>query len=192
LITLAAGAVAMARHPSVWLQAASRTELPIVLGCLAAIAVGLLVRVRSSLEPRAGNSSHPWTGATAISLISVFVLAVYPEQLIQETATHLLTVLVGALLLFAPLRAVLTALEPDDPRQDAAKAAAWPRCVYGWGRGTLAGIGIDASLFGADMLEEGGPLPSLGQLVFVGLDYLGLATAGLLISSAFVRGPLGL
>jgi hypothetical protein len=42
------------------------------------------------------------------------------------------------------------------------------------------------------MLEEGGPLPSLGQLVFVGLDYLGLATAGLLISPAFVRGPLGL
>src|SRR2546427_2205397 len=114
LITLVADAVAMARHTSAWLHAASRIELLILLACMATIAVAVGNLVCSSVELGARRMPGAWIRASVISLVSVLVLALYPERLIENTTTHLLTVVVGDLLLFVPLRALLTAIVPED------------------------------------------------------------------------------
>jgi len=45
-----------------------------------------------------------------VGLADVVILAVYPERMIQGTATHLLTVVAGAVIPFVPMRTLLTAL----------------------------------------------------------------------------------
>ena len=189
LITLVADAVAMARHTSAWMQAASRIELLILLACVATITVAVGALVRRSVKPDAGS----WTRATVISLVSVLLLVVYPEQLIGKTTTHLLTVLVGDLLLFVPLRALLTAIVPDDAQRIGVSASSSGKSLYGWGLVTLVGIVIGALLFVAEMTEGGGgSAPRLAQLMLIACVFVGLATMGLLIAYAFMGGPLGL
>src|SRR2546425_6818823 len=189
LITLVADTVAMARHTSAWMQAASRIELLILLACVATITVAVGALVRRSMKPDAGS----WTRATVISLVSVLLLVVYPEQLIGKTTTHLLTVLVGDLLLFVPLRALLTAIVPDDAQRIGVSASSSGKSLYGWGLVTLVGIVIGALLFVAEMTEGGGgSAPRLAQLMLIACVFVGLATMGLLIAYAFMGGPLGL
>src|SRR5437016_13783229 len=63
LIALVADAVAMARHTSAWMHAASRIELLILLACMATITVAVGALVRSSLEPDARKVLGSWTRA---------------------------------------------------------------------------------------------------------------------------------
>ncbi len=193
LITLVADAVAMARHTSAWMQAASRIELLIVLACMATITVAVGALVRRSVKPDAGKMPGSWTRATVISLVSVLLLVVYPEQFIGKTTTHLLTVLVGDLLLFVPLRALLTAIVPEEAQRIGVSASSSGKSLYGWGLATLVGIVIGALLFVAEMTEGGGgSAPRLAQLMLIACVFVGLATMGLLIAYAFMGGPLGL
>jgi len=134
-----------------------------------------------------------WTRATVISLVSVLLLVVYPEQFIGKTTTHLLTVLVGDLLLFVPLRALLTAIVPEEAQRIGVSASSSGKSLYGWGLATLVGIVIGALLFVAEMTEGGGgSAPRLAQLMLIACVFVGLATMGLLIAYAFMGGPLGL
>ena len=191
LITLVADAVAMARHTSVWVQAGSRTELLILLAGMAVITLTVGALVRASMAGDVRSTSMGRTYAAVISLACLFILAVYPEQLIENTATHLLTVVAGALLLFAPLRALLIALAPAGG-QPVANAAAYRGSVYGWGLVTLAGMGIGAFLVVAEMTQGGGPLPGIGQLLFVAGVFVGLTTAGLLVAYCVCARPAGI
>src|SRR5215469_12370863 len=76
-ITLAADAIAMARHPSIWLGAAARSMLIVLLGSLAIIAAAAQVLIRTSKDTLPQGVSKRWTGAIVTGLLAVLILLVY-------------------------------------------------------------------------------------------------------------------
>jgi hypothetical protein len=195
LLTLLADTVALARHPSLWARAVSGRELIVLLGCVAVIALGVESLVRNSQQQMADTRSTPWGRAIFTALLATFVLAVYPEQLIQRTGTHLLTIVIGAFVLFAPMRVLLTSLVPY--KRDEGLTAAVPKGArilkpwHRWGIVVVVGLLIGAFAFLGEMSEDGGAMP-LTRLLFVASVFVGLGLAGLLIAYAFLGSPLGL
>lgn len=203
-ITLAADIIAMVRHPSMWIDARGRNTLLLVLGSLAiaAAAVEVLIRaslVRASKETATdGNNKgndRRWISAVVTGLVAVFILLVYPENLINSTASHLLTVVFGAVLLFAPMRPLLTVLVPGGPSQAGtgvmSASARFLNARRRWSIVLLTGASIGGFLALAE-LSEGGGAVQLGQVLFVSSVFVGLAIAGLLIAYAMLGRPLGL
>jgi hypothetical protein len=123
------------------------------------------------------------------------ILAVYPVQLVRLTLTHLLTVVIGAALLVAPMPPLLRALVPDGvTKGSTARPEAAPSRRGERGRWWLVvtiGIAIGAFAFAGEMTEGGGHDPAL-RLVAVAAVFVGLATSGALIAYAVLRRPLGL
>ncbi|HEV2104817.1 MAG TPA: hypothetical protein VGU27_03745, partial [Candidatus Eisenbacteria bacterium] len=122
------------------------------------------------------------------------VLAVYPVRLVQLTWTHLATVVAGAVLLFAPMPALLGALVPDPPGAATGEEAARPARAGGrarWWIVAAIGVGVGAFAFAGEMTEGAGGAPA-ARLAAVAAVFVGLATSGILVAYAFLRGPLGL
>jgi hypothetical protein len=185
-ITLAADVVAMVRHPSMWIGSASRNALLALLGGLAVAATGLLLLVRASRAALPERGPNRWTAAILASMVFPLILAIYPEQLIHVISTHLLTVVIGAIALFAPMRLILTAMVPYDPRIELKRRRgrfSSPRSR--WGIVLLAGILLGAFAFIGEMSEGGGGAP-LGRLLLVASVFVGLAIAGLIVAYSFL------
>lgn len=175
-ITLGADGIALVRHP-----APVKTELLLLLGGLAAAATAALVLL---LPSREASAPARWTAAIITAIVFVAVLWFYPERLIQATLTHLLTVVIGAVLLFAPMRPMLAALVPYEPPKDDR-----PRRSR-WGGVLLVGAIVGAFAFIGEMSEGGAHAP-LRQLVLVASVFVVLSIAGLLVAYAFLGAPLG-
>jgi hypothetical protein len=113
VVTLGGDIVAMARYPSLWVGSRAGCELATLVGGLALLAAvaGALARVsiRGIDLPAIPNL---WKKATIVCLATVVILAFYPDDLRQSTLGGLFTVITGAILLFAPMWAVATALVP--------------------------------------------------------------------------------
>lgn len=194
LITVAADAVAMARHPSMWVGTASG-ELIALLSGIAVVALGVHWLVRNSIPHDTGTGSTEWVKALLVTILAASALAFYPEQLIQHTPTHLLTVVIGDFLLFAPMGALLTSFVPYRENVGSTGAARHRgRPLAGWKQWSIVivfGILIGAFIFIGEMSEGSGRVP-LVRLLFVASVYIGLALVGLLVAYAFLGSPLGL
>jgi hypothetical protein len=188
LVTLASDAVAMARHPSTWSAAASRNELIVLLGGMAVVAGAALWLALGSQEGLPTRGSHRWQW-TAVALLAVVVLAFYPEQLVGNTIFHLVTVVVGAAVLFAPMRALLLAFVPYDEQLSEMPARWFARLR--WGLALLLGIAVGVFAFAGEMSEGSSGMP-LRRLLFVASVFIGLGSAGILVAYAFLGKPLGL
>ena len=195
LLTLLADTIAMARHPSLWASAVSSRKLIVLLGGVAVIALAVQLLVRNSLARVADTRSRPWGRAVFTALLVTFVLAVYPEQLIHRTGTHLLTVVIGAFVLFASMRVLLTSLVPYKRHERLTGTAPQGTKVvtpwHRWGIVVVVGVLIGAFAFLGEMSEGGGPMPLI-RMLFVASVFVGLGLAGLLIAYAFLGSPLGL
>jgi len=192
-ITLAADTVAMARHPHMWIGAASRNVLVALIGGLAAATVAVQLLIRASQRELPEPGSNRWKRAGIASLLAILILVLYPEQLIRRTATELFTIVVGAFLLFAPMRLLLTALVPykaDDTPDETPARRRFSCPKHRWGIVLLGGVLIGVFTLAGEMTEGGGALP-LGRLVFVASVFIGLWIAGLSIAYAFLGKPLG-
>ena len=114
-----------------------------------------------------------WGRAVWTALLATFVLAVYPERLIQRTDTHLLTVVIGALVLFAPMRVMLTSLVPCEREEISGKLLiSWHR----WGIVVVVGVLIGAFAFVGEMGEGVSQLP-MSRLLFVAPVFVALGLA---------------
>jgi hypothetical protein len=130
LITLVADGVAMVRHTSLWLGSQAAGELTALVG---GVTIGVLVAVALFRRSMRGITVPPrtrWQGVGAVSLAAIVIPAVYPERWIQGTASHLFTILVGMLLLFAPMAALDTALVPFETAS--ASAAQSRPTAFAW------------------------------------------------------------
>jgi hypothetical protein len=118
-----------------------------------------------------------------------------PEQLIQRTGTHLLTIVIGAFVLFAPMRVLLTSLVPykrDEGLTGAApKGVRIPNRWHRRGIVVVAGLLIGAFAFLGEMSEGGGALPLI-RLLFVASVFVGLGLAGASDRIRILGDPLGL
>lgn len=194
IITVAADGIAMARHPRMWAGSPSRYELCGLLCGLLVAAAAVQLTLRASRKKLHSARRAAWMRAAIASCAAAFVLGCYPEEWINHTATHLITIAVGDVVLFAPMRPLLAALVPCGTDSNATKArdgrgkraGIWRRWVIAILLGGIAG----ACAFAGEMIE-GGLLP-VGRLVFVGSIFVAAGIAGLAIGYAFLGAPLGL
>ena len=194
-ITLAVDVVAMARHPAIWIGAASRGSLIAILGGLAIVTASVQLLICNSQEWFLGKRARGWKRVATVTFLIMLALALYPEQLINLTSTHLLTVFAGAVVLFAPMRTLLNTLVPNglDTGTDE-ETSAWSMFSSPWQRwvavlilGALIGV-----LAFAGEVSEGSGAPALCRFVFVGSVFVGLGLGGIVIAYAFLGKPLGL
>lgn len=197
-VTLACDIVAMARYPSIWIGSTVGKELAALAGFLALFAIlpGILVHYslpEKSLRARPGAGKR----AVAVSLVGILILAIYPDTLRQSTLGALLTVIVGAILLFAPMWAWGIFLVPYGEKIERKGT----RVFYEWWRNHKSHLGL-VILFGAILgilllssefiIEGGGNEMNMARLAFIASIYIGLETTGLLIGYGLLSRPLGL
>ena len=190
-LTLLADAVAMVRHPSRWVAAASGGELMLLLGGLLVIAIGVQWLVTKSQR----RECTRWGRVLLTVLLAICVLGVYPENLIQRTSSHLVTVVIGDLVLFVSMRVLLTALFPyRRDEQLTLPTARGNTALSGWRTWIMvvvAGVLIGAFAFAGEMREGAGSIP-LSRGLLVACVFVGLGLAGIVIAYAFLARPLGL
>ncbi len=193
LITLAADAIAMARHPTMWLGTASRGRLLALLGGLAIVTAFVQWAVSTSRRELKETRSAPCRKTVLVPLLAIFVLSIYPERLINGIITHLLTITVGDLILFAPMWALLTALVPykDERRAEKPIHSVFSSALRRWGIVTMVGFLVGALAFFGEMSEGTCGMPVF-RLAFVACVFVALGLTGLLIAYAFLGRPLGL
>lgn len=193
LVTLAADAIAMVRHPRMWIGADSQNKLLALFAGMMVVSGGTLWLVRSTApEIAVARRRNAKISSWVVASISLLILAFYPEHLIQRLSTHLVTVLIGDLLLFAPVSVLLRSLLPDPETSEEGHAPTRLGSVLVWTGGVLAALLIGIWLFLAEMTEGGGPMPPLRLRLLVASVYIGLTVGGMLVAVAFLRRPLGL
>lgn len=193
-ITLAADALAMLRHPSLWMDVPAGYKLIELLGGMAVltIAIGSWIRRDAALADWPASRSV-WIRTLVVSLFVVLVLLLYPENLRRGLIGVLFTAFSGSVILFLSVWVWTTALVPDQlglPESERTAAGSLSRKKYAWAVVILAGILIGL-FFVAGESSEGTGIPH-SRLALVVSAYVGLETAGVVIGYALLRKPLGL
>jgi hypothetical protein len=195
-VALGGDAVALGRHPEVWIGRPAGlwyVAALVVVSVLAAL-IGLRVHRAVGAEQGAVDAGSKVRAGVTVAACAL-VLAVYPEGFRQSIPGALATVVVGAILLFAPTRALLLALVPASARASDTPApvpGAHARRACPWVLAALAGALVGLGAVAAEMgLTAPGPPPAAGR-AFVVAVYVGLSTAGIMLGYGFLGGPLGL
>ena len=195
-VTLAGDIIAMLRHPALWIGSSAGRGYAVLAGGMAllALSIGLYAGLASP-GVRGPRTTREWLWAASSILAFVAALVAYPEVLRASLAGELFTVLVGAVLLFAPTRFLLLALVPAPApalTEPAATTLFAPRWLP-WAAVAAAGVVAGLLLVSAEMFKEsGGSAPPAARLLLVVSVYVGLEAAGLLVGYALLRGPVGL
>jgi hypothetical protein len=195
-VTLVDDLVAMLRNLSIWMGRPEGYYLAMLLACLLTLALHVGAAVfRSVRETGSRPTAAGWKRAAAISIIAIAVLSFYPDKLPQNIPGELFTVIVGAVLLFAPMWALGAAFIPcqsETKQSEWVTQSGWSgRSKYQLAFVMLLGLMMGLFLFLAESTERSGG-PTVAPPVFVGLVYVGLETTGILIGYAFLNRPVGL
>jgi len=195
LVALAADAIAMARHTSIWMGKAGASKLEALLLGMAAMSVAAVYLVRRSARgielPVASTKS---TKTVVAVLAFIVVLAFFPERLIQSVPLHFLAILLSFVLIAASqavLSVVLLPFATDKPNAEPAAAPRSKRWIQ-WGSVALVGLAIGASILMSELFGEGAANAPLSQVLILSAVFIGAGTACLLIAFAFFKKPLGL
>lgn len=194
-VTLVADAVAMLRHPHLWLGLPAGYRLLAWLVGMAVLAAALGLPVYSRAKKTGSPAAPPESmKALIISFLSLCVLLLYPESFRRGLIGVLGTPLVGTAILFACVWVWMTALVPI-PAVGAtgatpARVPWYARRSFQWFVVVLAGLFIGL-FFVAGEASEGTGIPP-ARLALVVSAYLGLETAGVMIGYGFLGKPLGL
>ena len=179
-LTLAADIVALARHPPIRTSAASRDQFIVWLSVLTVctFASQVLILARREDVPR-------WSGVNRAGLAVagvIAVLAICPEWPIDYSSNtaHILTVVLGGLVLFVSMRFLLVELIPSKPDEPSGNAVI--TTAREWGFVFSGGL-----LFGLAFLLE-----TMHYRLPVPFSPVVLGVAGAaLIAYAFLSEPLG-
>jgi hypothetical protein len=185
-IAFVAHAVALARHPATWVSADWRNQLFGWLGVFAAVPFAMELLVLAAQPIRTQAVSPYRKRAVLACLLALTALVFCPEYAIDissETA-HILTVIVGGLVVFVPMGYLLPVLVPDQSGE-----ACGSKTFFTTSRERVAlliGILMGAFLFWVDAYRAGTARPLLPVLKLAG------PVMGLLIAYAFFAEQLGL
>jgi hypothetical protein len=104
--------IALARNTEMWTRIVSPTRLFALLGALAAVTVATQLLILVTQQKRISMSSLRWTRTILPVVVAIVVLTVCPEwpTYSPSRTAHILTVAVGALVVFIPLRLFLPEL----------------------------------------------------------------------------------
>ncbi len=193
LLTLVGDVVAMLRHLPTWTGQPGTGDLVLVvsgMGLLGSL-VGIWA-VRSHRRIDAPRPPREWAKAILVGIAMVAILAFYPEQIIHDNVGELVTVVVGAVLLYVPMWAWGEALMPA-PRERSLKTPGRSRLAQ-WLMVILIAMGIGLVLVLGEATESSGG--KQGIQVFHALHvvavYVGLEVAAVLIGYGLLHTHLGL
>lgn len=131
-VTLGTDIVALFRFPSVWVGFPAGSLLAVLSGGMVVLTALVGWRVHhTSSTPRASSTRLAWARAIGVSLMSVIILAWYPERFTQSSPGEPLTIVGSVILLFAIVWAWGVVLSPslqmgdEDLLDDLAS-------IYGW------------------------------------------------------------
>jgi hypothetical protein len=189
LMAVSADAVAMLRHLSQWRGSSGENALLAILSSLLVASVGVLIIIRRPSQPP--NFGH-WVTPWAVFLGALLCLWLYPESLIHNIVTHLITCNLADVLLVAPVASFLLMLFPDEafPATHATSSSRRFAAIPRWAIIGFLGLAVGVAAFFSEIRESAGSLP-VTRLAFVGSIYAYLGLSGLLIAYAFLRKPLG-
>lgn len=189
-VTVSVDLVAMARHTSMWLGAAGMISLLTLELSLILFAALVLAFARE----KAVRSHSSFVGAAIVWLAVLAVLAVYPEHLIVGLVGHLLTVLCGAVFLFAPVSALVKAWLPEVRSSAASIRSDRPfriRSKYlPLAVAASTGLAIGALAYVAEVSEDSS-VPTFRQILLVGGVFISLGASGMMIGFGFLGRLLG-
>jgi len=113
-IAFVAHVVVLAKHPSMWISASSRDQLLGWLGAFAAIPVVMELLVLLAQPTPAGVESPHRNSTVVACLLALAILVFSPEYGFDNSSetTHILTVIVGGLVVFVPIGYLLPVLVP--------------------------------------------------------------------------------
>lgn len=105
-ITFTAEIIALARNLAMWTRIVSPIRLFALLGALTAVTVATQLLILVTQRNRISLRSLRWTRAVLPVVVAIVVLTVCPEWPIYNSSTtaHILTVAVGGLVVFIPMR----------------------------------------------------------------------------------------
>lgn len=125
IITLSADIVDLARHPSMWISAHWRNQVLGSLAVFAAIALTselLILTAKASSSLFRGRASRRAILAYLLALASLIFCPEYGFDLDSQTA-HILTVILGALVVLVPMHYLLPALVPSPSVEEGSSKA---------------------------------------------------------------------
>lgn len=173
-ITLAADAIAMARHADVWWAKPGGTALAVMIVALACLtaAVGIVC----ARPPARSWSALP----VAVCVAAALGLFLYPEATRSSLAGAFAAIAAGIVVLFVPLRVLVTALVAREapPRRR--------RFPVEWALVLIVALAIGLGLATAEAGSEGGLRPGV---IFI---FIGFEAAAVLFGYAVMRRPLEL
>lgn len=194
-VTLAADAIAMLRHLSLWIGHSAGYRLLALLAGMALLtaAIGIWVHRTAPTMEQSATASHR-IRAVIVSFFAALVLLLYPEIFHHGLIGVLLTAFTGTVILFVCMWAWTVALVPgppnvSQPERTAARRTSMKR-LYSWAIVILAGILIGL-FFVAGEASEGSGIPH-SRLALVVSAYLGLETTGIMVGYGFLGKLLGL
>jgi hypothetical protein len=174
--------IALARSSEMWTRIVSPTRLFALLGALAALTVATQLMILITQRKKLSLSSIRWTRAALPVAVSILILIICPEwpNYSSSITAHILTVVVGALVVFIPLRLFLPELVLNGS--------------YAYGETTrfgtrrewiflVAEIAVHQFVFWPGISKASGPLGHLPRVVF--------EIAVILIAYSVLGAPLG-
>jgi hypothetical protein len=185
MVAFVAHAVDLARHPGMWVSAAWRNQLLGWFGVFAAVPVAmeLLVFLAQPTQTEAERPSRKRAIlACLLALTTLVFCPEYPINIDSETS-HILTVIVGGLVVLVPIGYLLPVLAPNQSGEQRGDKAFFNTSSER--SALLIGILMGTVLFGIDAHRTGTMLSLLPVLKLVG------PIMGLLIVYAFLAERLG-
>ena len=153
-----------------------------------------LIRYSAGKIGLAGAKSS-WWRALVMWLVTLGILAAFPEAILRSVVAHFLTIILGNVLIAVPQTAfsaaflpVDTSLIPTSLDSSKARTRAWVQ----WSGVAFFGLATGASIGALELFGEGGARPSLNQVLLVGSVFTGAGLSVLVVAFAFYRSPLGL
>jgi hypothetical protein len=184
-IAFLAYGVVLARHPSMWIGAGWRTQLFEWLGVLAILVIAMESVVLAGRSTHRDVPSASRTRAVVVCILGITSLVFCPEYGAGPTSetAHILTVIIGALIVLVPVHYLLPALVPNEPGEEVSGQAFFTKSTE---QGALLiGIVTGVFLFWSDA-HRAAARPLLPILRLAG------PLMGLLIVYAFLAEQLGL
>ena len=194
--TLVADAIAMARHPTMWIGKPAAFELLALMAGLAVLSIVVLSLVARSIPGlKPALNRNAWKKALITALVCSAILVLFPEAVIHRVILHFIAIVLGFVLVAAPQAAFATVLLPCNTAEVGKAGIAGlsrSRLWLQWSLVTLSGIAIGAILLLEEIFVDGAGKAPLMQVVLVSCMFIGAGTALFLVAFAFYRKPLGI
>ena len=177
--------VVLGRHPSMWIRAVWRTQLLEWLGVFGCIAVAMKLATLTTQSTRRQTTPLSRTRAILACVLAVVAMFFSPEYGLGagSESSHILTVIIGALIILIPVHYLLPVLVPDEHGAKMSHQALFS--TINERLSLLSGVLIGGLLFWIDAHRETWR-PFLPTLKLVG------PLMALLVIYAFLADELGL